>query len=186
MNMGYLFVVTGRKGSGKTSSCLYVLNQAITASIRVGGVLEVRSTHPVTRGYDLLDCGTGRRIRLASLHRPSAAWFRPPGHGYWFSREALDVANSILLALERSRPPLAIVDEVGTLEMEGGGLYKGLCSVLKLTDTAPTVTIVSCRAGAVEWLYGNLARGLSKEIWSPGMPSELWARVRFRLVELRE
>jgi len=184
--MGYLFVVTGPKGSGKTSSCLYVLNKAITASIRVGGVLEVRSSHPIARGYDLLDCSTGRRIRLASLHRPSAAWFRPPGHGYWFSREAFDVANSILLALERSRPSLAIVDEVGALEMEGGGLYRGLSSVLKLTETSPMVAIVSCRAGTAEWLYGNLARDLSKEIWSPGMPSELWARVRFRQIEVAE
>ena len=182
--MGYLFVVTGRRGSGKTSSCLYLLDQAVSEGIDVGGVVETRSTCGDSQGYDLVDCTTGRKMRLACPYRPSRAWFRPPGRGFWFSKDAFEVGNSILTRLHRSPSSLVLIDELGTLEVQGGGLYRGVRAIMRVLDVAPVVVVLSSRPNAAQWVYEDLGRDIPREIWIPGLPSDLWTRIRSRLLEM--
>lgn len=102
-----------------------------------------------TEGYDLLEIATGRRrpyLRTAG-QGPDAERIGP----YVFVPEALERARTIIRE-EAGTPGLLIVDEVGPLEMQGGGLWAALHAALAVRTGA---TLLVVRDGLVAELAGR-------------------------------
>jgi nucleoside-triphosphatase THEP1 len=122
-----------------------------------------------TEGYDLLEIATGRRrpyLRTAGQD-PAAERIGP----YAFVPEALERARAILRE-EAGTPGLLIVDEIGPLEMLGGGLWAALHMALEVRTGA---TLLVIREGLVAELAGRFeaVRPAVFDIRDPGVSDRL-------------
>ncbi len=129
-----LFLVTGSRGSGKTSWCLELMRQARAAGIEPVGLVSPAVFDGDTKtGIDLVCVASGERRRLA-VKRPLADSTSPDSPGctpglpeldWQFYPDVLAWGNQVLKTL----PPgeLLIVDELGPLEfLEQVGFTAGL------------------------------------------------------------
>jgi nucleoside-triphosphatase THEP1 len=82
-----------------------------------------------TQGYDLLEIGTDRRRPYLRRQGPPGAERTGP---YFFVPDALERARSIIR--ESGPSGLLVVDEVGPLELAGGGLWPDLRDALRRQD----------------------------------------------------
>lgn len=82
-----------------------------------------------TQGYDLLEIGTDRRRPYLRRQGPPGAERTGP---FFFVPDALERARSIIR--ESGPAGLLVVDEVGPLELAGGGLWPALRDALKRQD----------------------------------------------------
>jgi len=169
-----VILITGDKGSGKTSSMMEVLRWASERSIEISGIISPRCFDgKVLVGYDALDCRSGERFGLARKpgYARGGGWMRFGGLGYVFSRSGLERANGILgVAARRQRgAEILMVDEVGRLELMGKGLAPGLEQVLSSMDKKPLVALVSCRLGAVDMVRSKACEtGARTRVWRSG------------------
>jgi nucleoside-triphosphatase THEP1 len=150
----FLVVVSGGKGSGKTTACSALRARCREMGVSVGGVLSPRRFDGERHvGYDCLDCSTGELFPLARVRDivSGGSWVSMGGLRYVFSRDGLERANGILVSASGAlKGGVAFVDEVGRLEMRGHGLHDGLMALL--VRRAPGVLVASCRLGADRWL----------------------------------
>ena len=105
---------------------------------RLAGMLEARDTpaggflcpgwfsEGVRAGFHLVNIRTGERLILAGT-RQRAGWI--PFRRFWFHPEAFRAGEQWIREAVDSRPSLLVVDEVGPMEMEGGG-WSGLLDEL--------------------------------------------------------
>lgn len=135
-----LFLLSGASGSGKTTRCLALLQQARAAGLHPVGLVSPAVFEAGARtAIDLLDVASGERRRLA-LRCPELALQQPPGNmglsqrqtsgtsgldpqqppgttrlSWDFDPETIAWGNQILATL----PPgdLLLVDELGPLEL---------------------------------------------------------------------
>lgn len=169
-----VILVTGDKGSGKTSSLMDVIRWAGERSIPTSGIISPRYFDETDMaGYDALDCRSGKNFELARkpVYAKGNDWVRFGGMGYVFSRTGLDRANRILADAARNRDGLEIlvVDEVGRLEMMGEGLAPGLEEVLSSVAGRPRIAIISCRLEAIDMARRKaVEHGFRAKVWSPG------------------
>jgi nucleoside-triphosphatase THEP1 len=82
-----------------------------------------------TQGYDLLEIGTDRLRPYLRRQGPPGAERTGP---YFFVPDALERARSIIR--ESGPAGLLVVDEVGPIELAGGGLWPALRDALKRQD----------------------------------------------------
>lgn len=127
---GARVVVTGQPGCGKTTLCQQVVAGARACGLQVGGVLAPEIRHTEARvGYQVVDVSTGRMHSFACLRDQGPAGGVPVGRyvidpaGLAFARAALTEA--------RAECQLIIIDEVGPLELAGGGLMPEAQAVLR-------------------------------------------------------
>lgn len=118
-------IVSGSVGAGKTQLSQKVVTRLAERGRRPGGVLSPRVMNSgETLGYDVVD--------LLTKDRRSFARLNPPGKNvgkYFIRPEVLKFANrSINRAIERPGP--VFVDEVGRLELSGGGLSPSVNSLV--------------------------------------------------------
>lgn len=123
-----LALMVGDPHTGKTSTCRRLAEQARARGLTVGGIVAP-AVHQAGRcvGYEVVDLATGGSARLATVDGPGAervGRFHFLAEGLALGRAALEQA------LERP-PHLLIVDEVGPLELAGGGWSEQLD---RLTD----------------------------------------------------
>jgi len=123
------------------------------------------------KGYDLVEIETGRRQSyLRRDGEPGAERIGP----YVFVPAALDRARSIIR--DAGAPGVLVVDEVGPLELRGGGVWPALRDALRRTDG--TILLV-----AREEILVNLAAALAPavpavfDIRDPGLRGRLEARL---------
>lgn len=123
-------VLTGPIHSGKTSRLKAVVRRLRSRGVRIDGFLsEAVLEDREIAGYDLLDLGSER----------SEPFLRRGGEGdrqrtgpYSVVPEGLAKAEAII---ERGRDAgLLVVDEVGPLEMRGGGLWPSLERALSFSN----------------------------------------------------
>lgn len=109
-------ILHGPIASGKTQTAAHLARSLAEEGVSVGGILAPRIVkNGATAGYDVEDLGTGARRALASLSPPGVVAGR-----YFLSREGLDFArNALFRALDDTE--VVFVDEVGRLELAGGG-----------------------------------------------------------------
>lgn len=123
-----LTIVTGPIDSGKTSWC----RELAAANPTCAGVLLLKvylQGHRV--GYDALPLPDGETIPFARIagHEP-ASWTGAERVGLFsISAAGLLAANARLLGAA-ALPGDVIIDEIGPLELSGGGLSSGLRAVL--------------------------------------------------------
>ena len=120
-----LFIITGSRGSGKTSFCKRMVEAAREAGWQVAGLLS----NPVFEGSQRvaihaedLRGGSSRQLAIRS-DKPT------PGSQHWkFDDAVITWGNEVL---EASTPcDLLVIDELGPLELERGeGWQSGLAAV---------------------------------------------------------
>ncbi len=118
------WLVSGWRGSGKTSFCLALVQAARAAGWDAGGVLSPGVFEGGKRvAIDALAVRSGERRRLANLARASECDL---AFGDWFfDRQTLAWGNRVLEASLNCE--LLVIDELGPLELTlGDGWVKGL------------------------------------------------------------
>lgn len=168
-----VYVLTGERGSGKSTICARVAREASERGLAVAGILTERT--------DDADLGSARRVvDLRSgeaklfgsqdreqgrdlTKRPSTAardgvTSDPLTPGWEFDSGVFAWANAVL---SRSTPcDLLVVDEVGPLELRGA---RGWAQALTVLDSAGyQAALVVCRPGLVSELQERLHVGVQR------------------------
>jgi len=131
-------LLVGGIGSGKTAAGLRLLSLLRSYGIQVGGILAPRILKDEeTIGYSIIDLATNATHPFAGL-KPSDVRIGK----FYISQAGLDLADrTIVKALNEN--PVVFIDEIGRLELEGGGhshavrrlLQSGSVPVLLVRDT---------------------------------------------------
>jgi nucleoside-triphosphatase THEP1 len=125
-----ILVLTGPVHGGKTTFLESSLVRWASRGLAPGGFLSVAVTDTSgATGYDLLELKTGRRHPYLRREGESDAERIGP---FFFVTSTLERARSIIL--EADPRELLIVDEVGPLELLGGGLWAVLREALSRPD----------------------------------------------------
>jgi nucleoside-triphosphatase THEP1 len=177
------FILTGPIGSGKTSALRAFVSRLAEVGLRVAAVAQPdlgRGPDRMASGFELeLVSGAGgdlsrERIPLA---RSLGEGESPPEGGlslgrFLFEAGAFERALGFVREVAGARPPLDVLglDEIGGLELEGGGgLFPALCLALDAAR-APggPLLVLSAKARLAERLQGLVeGQGLSCALLSP-------------------
>jgi len=122
-----LVLLTGGRGSGKTSWCLVVREAACRAGFAVAGVISPPVYGEAGKiAIDVLDAAGGERRRLAV--RPPPGETGTAGLGWRFDAAALAWGDALLANVAAC--DLLFVDELGPLEFRGvGGFRHGFAAI---------------------------------------------------------
>ncbi|MDD5564584.1 MAG: nucleoside-triphosphatase [Thermoanaerobaculaceae bacterium] len=122
---GTVVIVTGARGSGKTTLAAAAVESLRTADRRVGGILAPGSWRDGARySFDVVDLATGSRQPLA-CREPRDGW-REEG-SFWIDPAGMAVGRG---ALSADRADVVVVDEVGPWELRGAGWSSELETLL--------------------------------------------------------
>jgi nucleoside-triphosphatase THEP1 len=124
---GRIVLVTGNRGSGKTTLCRLLADEARARGWRIGGVSSPpRFEDEQKTAIELEDLSSGERFLLARSDRETPAEVRT--EQWLFDPQALVRGNQILQSVGET--DLLVVDELGPLELERGeGWQAGLKAV---------------------------------------------------------
>ncbi|MBS7619342.1 hypothetical protein KEJ21_01665 [Candidatus Bathyarchaeota archaeon] len=158
--MSYAVLVYGSIGSGKTLTCLSLVERLRFKGITFGGLISIRSYQEgKLKGYDGLDVVSGEMKPLARLGNgaPNTGWFSFGGLKYVFSIQGFNWANDVLIrTVESEYPPsIVFIDEYGRLEKAGLGIYPGVLKILERLGSEG-ILIFTCRDDIVDVLEGLL------------------------------
>jgi nucleoside-triphosphatase THEP1 len=122
-----ILVLTGPVHSGKTSLLKNLVNDLKGRGVRVDGFLSLAVVQGgEILGYDLFDLRSGTAIPFIRK-KGQRKWQRIGA--YFFIPEALEKAQQKVL--QRGEENFLIIDEVGPLEIQGGGIWPALSAGLK-------------------------------------------------------
>lgn len=146
---GVVRVVTGRRGSGKTTFCRVLVDRVRShcADLVPAGVLSQKILLRGREvGIEVIDLTSGQRRRLATRRDRRDPTAGPCTVRWCFNADALAWGDAVL---RRATPcGLLIVDEVGPLEFERG---EGWMGALAAVDSGSyDFAFVVVRAGLVE------------------------------------
>jgi nucleoside-triphosphatase THEP1 len=148
-----IYILTGQVGAGKTSFLQRSLPTLRARHAGLDGYLSLRvSQGGETAGYDLFDVATaGRTPLLRRGGDPSGQTVGP----YVLLPGGLRAAEAIL---GRRRPGgLLIVDELGPLELAGGGVRPALSAALAAEDRPALVVVRETLVADVRALFAGRA-----------------------------
>lgn len=184
--MSCAIILQGPIGSGKTKTCLELVDRARADGVSTGGVVSPRMfIDSRLVGYDGLEPASGEVYPLARLREKAKGpgWFSYGGMIYLFSTPGFERANEALKlsAEEPGRPMLTFVDEFGRLEDAGLGLYPG-ASRMSEAIKGGMVSVYTCRTNLVSAVE-RLLEGKVEEmhVVEPGDADTLWGLICDRL-----
>jgi nucleoside-triphosphatase THEP1 len=153
---GLLYILTGERGSGKSTVCSRVVAGARTNGLDVAGILTQRIPEGDSTSRRVVDIASGQSRPFGEQPgaAPPVSALRPPAAsisdaltpGWRFDSGVFGWANELL---RRSTPcDLLVIDELGPLELLGGrGWVEGV-SVMRSGDFA--VALVVCRPALLD------------------------------------
>jgi nucleoside-triphosphatase THEP1 len=143
-NMPKVYIVTGAIGEGKTSFLIELSKDLIGKNLKVGGFLSLRIMEAdVTTGYDLFNISTSEKHAfLRPFHEGLSA--KRIGR-FSISEEGLLTGQQILEEATNGTFDVVIIDEVGKLELKGGGWAVQL---RKLLDSTNARIVLAIRKGS--------------------------------------
>lgn len=123
-----LVLLTGVSGSGKTTWCTSLVEQARSRGLNPAGIISPAVFESgIKTGIDLLDIQSGERRLLATRKEPVRSHAAPIRStlNWQFNEDTLAWGNHLLESLPQS--DILIMDELGPLEfLENKGLVNGL------------------------------------------------------------
>ncbi len=184
--MSCAIILQGQIGSGKTKTCLELVERAKAEGVSTGGVISPRVfIDGGLVGYDGLEPTSGEVFPLARLRERAEGqgWFSHGGMIYLFSAPGFERANEALrLSVEDpGRPMLIFVDEFGRLEDAGVGLHPGASRVSEALKGG-IVSVYTCRTNLISAVE-RLLQGKAEEthVVEPRDADTLWGLICERL-----
>jgi nucleoside-triphosphatase THEP1 len=114
-----VFIIEGDRGSGKTTLLARAVALLRSAGERSAGILAPAIRVGEERlGYDLLDVASGDARPLCRRDFPDQGVSAGP---FFFDPEAIRAGRGILSRAVEERAGVILIDEVGGLELDGGG-----------------------------------------------------------------
>jgi nucleoside-triphosphatase len=139
-----LFILSGPIDSGKTSALIQLVTQLRNSGTTVGGILTPKMYHNSEFiGYDIELIRQELRLPLARL-QPEPETFTL-GRFYFFQ----STFHSLLTELGTPLPSIFILDEIGPIELNGGGFAPALPAVLNLPATVLLTIREQCLTEAI-------------------------------------
>ncbi len=130
-----VYLVTGPVGAGKTNYIKNLINFFNGKNIKTAGIFtdKIMKGSRIT-GYDVVDISTG--MRKAFLRKEEKCGSERIGR-FYICMEGLEMGKALLSSHVDGDPKVMVVDEVGLLEINGGGwadqvdgLLTGSCSII--------------------------------------------------------
>ena len=140
-----VIIITGDKQKGKTQTAKALNGLLQSRGIAVGGVLSDRVTNGgETAGYELINIATGHRMPF--LKKNEAFMDNKIGR-FEIDTETLLQGQQILNPANLSIHDVVVIDEVGTLELQGKGWAQALEGIMEANSLPVVLTV---RAGFVD------------------------------------
>lgn len=133
-----LLLLTAARGAGKTTAACRAVRLAAEVGLCVGGILAPPryDAAGACLGIDAVDLATGERRPLADLEPDPA---RATVGRYRFGPATLAWATATMLAALSQPLDLAVIDEIGRLELRQGS---GYAPVLRALPTAAAANVL--------------------------------------------
>jgi len=131
-------VITGPTGSGKSPLVSSVVDELGRRGIPVAGFLQPAIIEEGRKvGFRVQDAATGEVLDLARRVEPGGGDF---GTSFEFFDEGFDLGRRALLNLASGS--VLVIDELGPVELRGGGHWPAVERALNNTDLAGLVVVV--------------------------------------------
>lgn len=153
-------LITAGRGEGKTTFLQQYAARALANGRSVGGIASLAVLANERRiGYDLIDLRSGKHCALARVvaQRETSATVGM----YRFENAALAEGNAAVISAVRGGSDLIAIDEVGPLELRGGGWAPGLRVALAECSQTQELVVVVRRS-----LVAELPRHFPSERWA--------------------
>ena len=140
-----ILLLTGEIGSGKTSLLEETLSFLSSSSISVGGILAKGYWKNNFRsGFDIIDVTSSASAPLARRENEIDR--------FTFLEEGLQFGQTVLQNVLSHPPEIVLLDEIGPLEVKGGGWSDFLSPLLQLQSTR---LLWSIRPVLLPWAISN-------------------------------
>jgi nucleoside-triphosphatase THEP1 len=134
-----VFIITGARGLGKSELVAELAQLLRAAGKKPGGICAAGLwENGVRAGFDLIDLASGARVPLC---RSGASGGVAAAGKFQFFKEGLEAGIKALSPASLTGADAVFVDEIGFLELDGGG-WAGQLEVLLEKQKAPLVLVV--------------------------------------------
>ncbi|MGQ9680737.1 MAG: nucleoside-triphosphatase [Candidatus Bathyarchaeia archaeon] len=181
--MSCAVLIHGQIGSGKTLTCLSLVERLRLEGITFGGLVSIRSYQDKElAGYDGVDVSSGETMPLVRLRCkiPDMDWFGFGDLKYVFSVQGFEWANGVLIRTVESEscPRIVFVDEFGRLEKAGLGFYPSVLKVLEKLGVG-RIIVFTCREDILDVLE-ELLEGRADTVYkfNPRELDPLWGVIQ--------
>jgi len=165
-----VFIISGERGEGKTSLAKKLACILRQNSYSAGGIITERVMDGgETAGYNLLDLERGKRVKFLRISADDS--LEKIGQ-YSIFPEAVDRGNKILRG--GSNRTVTFIDEVGRLELDGGGWSGSLSFLLNRNESIIVLTVrdsfleqVISKWGITDYTVINAATRSAEEAFDP-------------------
>jgi nucleoside-triphosphatase len=131
-------VVTGATGSGKTPLVLSVAHELRASGFRIAGFIQPAIVEGGAKiGFSIRDLATGETTDLARRVNEGSGRF---GTSFTFFDSGFELGNRALAELEPGS--FLIIDELGPVELRGGGHWPAVNRAVRSTMVAGLVVVV--------------------------------------------
>ncbi len=163
--MALVKIITGPKNSGKTTAAMKLIEKIRNEGGRPGGFISAAETIE-KKAYNLVEIRTNRRIPAVreefAASDSISGWEKYDFSRFYFNRTAYSEAEAIILDMLKlpmdEQPDAVFLDELGPLELRGGGFMNAALSLIP--DFRGTVCLV-VRDSLVDEIMKKL--GLSRD-----------------------
>ena len=118
-----VILLSGDRGSGKTTACGRLAEELVARGFRAAGVLcpSIRDDSGVPLEINVKNIADGTVRLFAARGRDLGGPFWPPGGGgFGFSAAAIEWALGVVRAGMNERADIVVIDEIGPLELTAG------------------------------------------------------------------
>lgn len=127
-----IVIITGDIRHGKTTFTQKIVTDLLTQKYRIAGFLSIGiDENAVRSGFNLTEIGSSKQVELCSDRNEEK---RIKLGKYYFNPDAIIFGNEILNPENCSDKQLIIIDEVGPLELNGGGWCDAIDNIIRNTS----------------------------------------------------
>jgi nucleoside-triphosphatase THEP1 len=157
-----VYVITGVHGGGKSELVAELAELLRAAGKKTGGICAAGLwANGVRSGFDLVDLSSGKRVPLSRRGLHDAA---VKAGEFGFYKEGLAAGEEALSAEALSAADVVFIDEIGFLELEGGGWAPALERLLNEPGRA---LVIVCRDYLLEKVCARWQLD-SAAVWTAG------------------